>query len=493
VWALRLVLLVVAITVVSLPASAGAYVYWANYNPGHGTAVGRANLDGTGANQSFIAAATDSVGLAVDGQHVYWTNAFAGTIGRANLDGTGVNQLFITGLVLPLGVAVDGQHVYWTDEGPSESIGRANLDGSSPNNNFITGARNPGAVVVDGQHIYWTNPSANTIGRANLDGTSVDQSFINLAGAAGPSGVAVDGRHIYWTTERPGFVARANLDGSGVDQGFIPTGDAVPAGLAVDAQHVYWANEAVGTIGRANLDGSSPDPSFITGRFNVAAVAVDSLPYPSATSVACSPAALTLPASTSCTATVTDTVALGAPTGTVAFSSTGSGSFGSPASCALLASGGAQSACQLSFTPSLAGAQTITATYLGDVMHATSSGTSSFTGLTPPSSFVAPPAKPSNLFALSKPKLNKRNGTATLTATLPGPGAVLLRGAGIVTVVKSISRPGKVQLTIRAKRNTKRRLGRAGRAKVTANVTYTPIGGDPKIKSKKLTLRRGRR
>ena len=34
--------------------------------------------------------------MAVDGQHIYWTNA-DGTIGRANLDGSGVNQSFITG------------------------------------------------------------------------------------------------------------------------------------------------------------------------------------------------------------------------------------------------------------------------------------------------------------------------------------------------------------------------------------------------------------
>ena len=33
----------------------------------------------------------------MDAAHVYWTNSGTGTIGRANLDGTGVNQSFITG------------------------------------------------------------------------------------------------------------------------------------------------------------------------------------------------------------------------------------------------------------------------------------------------------------------------------------------------------------------------------------------------------------
>jgi len=34
--------------------------------------------------------------VAVDAAHVYWTNIDANTIGRANLDGTGANQRFIT-------------------------------------------------------------------------------------------------------------------------------------------------------------------------------------------------------------------------------------------------------------------------------------------------------------------------------------------------------------------------------------------------------------
>ncbi|MBI3660071.1 hypothetical protein HY230_06330 [Candidatus Acetothermia bacterium] len=38
--------------------------------------------------------------------HIYWANRNTGTIGRANLDGTGVNQSFITGASIPFGVAV---------------------------------------------------------------------------------------------------------------------------------------------------------------------------------------------------------------------------------------------------------------------------------------------------------------------------------------------------------------------------------------------------
>jgi virginiamycin B lyase len=270
----RVVALAVALAMVvfgCLATQADAFVYWTNASGGM---VGRASLDGTGADQMFITGASAPEEMAVDGQHVYWANGGSGTIGRANLDGSGVDQSFITGASSPFGVAVDGQHVYWAN-GASGTIGRANLDGSGVDQSFITGASSPDGVAVDGQHVYWTNLFTGAIGRANLDGSGVNQSFIT--GASFPEGVAVDGQHVYWTNTGPFTIGRANLDGSGVDQSFI-TGANVPTGVAVDGQHVYWANQLGDTIGRANLDGSGVDQTFITGANLPVGVAVDTLP-----------------------------------------------------------------------------------------------------------------------------------------------------------------------------------------------------------------------
>jgi virginiamycin B lyase len=79
----------------------GAHVYWATT-----IGVGRANRDGTAAQEGFIPAHGDSA-VAVDGAHIYWNGAAGGGIGRANRDGTGVDQSFITG-VAPTAVAVGG-------------------------------------------------------------------------------------------------------------------------------------------------------------------------------------------------------------------------------------------------------------------------------------------------------------------------------------------------------------------------------------------------
>lgn len=66
-----------------------------------------------------MASATRHFSIAVSNRHLYWANLNGNTIGRANVDGTGVNQSFITGA--------------------TGTIARANLDGAGANLNFITG------------------------------------------------------------------------------------------------------------------------------------------------------------------------------------------------------------------------------------------------------------------------------------------------------------------------------------------------------------------
>jgi uncharacterized protein YjbI with pentapeptide repeats len=183
-------------------AVGGQHIYWEN-----GFTIGRANLDGSNVNPNFIYDEDlfiGTVGLAVDGQHIYWSNpyfALAGrgdnTIGRANLDGSGVDKSFITvpNSAVVLGLAVDYQHIYWANSSAG-TIGRATLDGSNVNPNFITGANNSWGVAVDYEHIYWaSDPSgfpsgpssdAGTIGRAKLDGSNTNPNFITADTNLGP-------------------------------------------------------------------------------------------------------------------------------------------------------------------------------------------------------------------------------------------------------------------------------------------------------------------
>ena len=121
---------------------------------------------------------------------IYWTNQLTSTIGRANLDGTGVNGSFVASPTMPTGIAVDGTSIYWGLSQVTHAIARSNLDGSAVNGSFISGVNTPTGVAVDGTHIYWADYANDEIGRANLDGTSVNQSFIST-GTNGPYGIAV--------------------------------------------------------------------------------------------------------------------------------------------------------------------------------------------------------------------------------------------------------------------------------------------------------------
>ena len=294
---------IVAVTTASpnAPTAVPAYRYWANNTPGWGgrpaaTTIGRARLDGTGVESSFVSGAgRRPCGVALDRNHIYWAELQGGAIGRpdeggaigrANRDGSGVNARFIpTPDMGSCGVAIAGSRIYWASGG---AIGTANVDGTGADLQFIPGLAiprtsptslggGPCGIAVAGKYIYWKNNAESlkpvTIGRANLDGTGVNKRFITGVGIG--CGIAVVRGHIYWTNW--GFarhathaIGRANLDGTGVNQRFIRTASG-PCGVAVYQGHIYWGQSTGGfahpstTIGRANLNGSAVNNQFITG------------------------------------------------------------------------------------------------------------------------------------------------------------------------------------------------------------------------------------
>jgi hypothetical protein len=192
--------------------------------------------------------------------HLYWAETNDGAIGRANMDGSSPNSSFITGLnCQPSGIAVDTSHIYWADM--CGAVGRANLDGTHVDEHFITGLCGPRALAVDQDHLYWANYCTRAIGRANLDGSGVDDGFIG--GLCSPFGVAVNDAHLYWA-DLCGSIGRANLDGSNAEAGFI-SGLCEPASLSVDAKHIFWGDPCTAAIGSAALDGSNPNADLVTG------------------------------------------------------------------------------------------------------------------------------------------------------------------------------------------------------------------------------------
>ena len=132
-----------------------------------------------------------------------------------------------------------------------------------------------------------------------------------------------------------------------------------------------------------------------------------------------------------------------------------------------------------------------------DTVTADAAGTDSLTGcesvLFPasPDPGGAGSGEPRNDFTFGKVKKNKRRGTAKLTVIVPGPGEIdLARSKKVKAAAARSEGESEVQLRVKPKGKARKKLGETGKAKVNAEVTFTPDGGAPGTASKRVKLKR---
>jgi virginiamycin B lyase len=220
-------------------------------------------------------------------EYVYWSDPANGRIGRAKLDGTEFNDSYITGLGEPLGIAVINEpttkYIFWTERGELDEegkaqagkgkIGRADLDGTNVDEDCLKELTNPRSIAADASFIYWTMPEGGQgngdLGRADLMCPgNVPLPLIDNGLASGD--VVVNASHIYFSFMRSNgstFIRRSNLDGTGQKTIIEDTNDSDdPMGIALNGTHLYWTSAVTQTIGRSDLDGTnaSEEPNFIT-------------------------------------------------------------------------------------------------------------------------------------------------------------------------------------------------------------------------------------
>jgi virginiamycin B lyase len=382
--------------------------------------------------------------------------------------------LIVAAIAAPSALA---NYVYWPNR-EGGTIGRAGLDGGSLNNGFLTTtgsppANSPVAVAVDSKFIYWAHNSE--IGRANLDGTQPNPDFIpNAAGPAGVGGLAVDSKFIYWTDQSG--IGRALLDGTQADPGYLADPHS-PCGLAVDGSFLYYTvNHAA--IARAPVNGSVPDDGFIP-----------------------------VPAGKDCGVAVDSGHVYWVEGGTTGGRDIGRASLdGSDVRHDLITGVGASG---VAVTP-----QAIywSSQATGSIGRAGLDGASPNQffvqiGTAPDASPALLAASPSNLITLGPPKLNRKKGTARISAQTPGPGMLVVddagsgpqtrasrkrRGAGKVKQVQiAVTGPSTVTLPIKPAGRTLRKLRRKGRAHLDLGITFTPQGaaGVPGVQEIPIPLR----
>ena len=277
------------------PSRASAYVFWAQGSSGTALTIARADDNGLNVHSNLVGTVDAVGGFVTVGNHVYWA-ARNGNIGRAKINGSGADRQFIAGPLPPgqhdvpcaglpqarcsvfAGLAADANYIYTVSGGPGEVIGRISLDGKHVQRHFInlggTG-RTPGGIAVNRSHIYWAwlarGCSQVCVARANLDGTGVDLHFMQVHFSI--VSLAADAAHIYWSNGYQGEVGRANVNGTNPDASFVQ-GVQFAGGLALSNSHIYWTTGLDGAIGRAKLDGTGVNKSFISSASSPYYVAV---------------------------------------------------------------------------------------------------------------------------------------------------------------------------------------------------------------------------
>jgi len=89
-------------------------------------------------------------------------------------------------------------------------------------------------------------------------------------------------------------------------------------------------------------------------------------------------------------------------------------------------------------------------------------------------------------------KRNRKRGTTVLRVALPAAGSLRVAGAGIKGVTVVAQAPRTVRVKVRAVGRKARWLRRKGKVQVRARLTYEPVGGAPRTKTKRLRLVRKR-
>lgn len=199
---------------------AGGKIYFADNGL---NVIGRANLDGSGAEELTHSAIQFPADVELDliNRKLYWADRDNGNIRRANLDGTAVETVRTVADPYFLELDVAGGKVYWSN-GDGPSIFRANLDGSGAVETVVSGldhVRDVGLDLANGM-IYWGDRDTHKIQRRLITGGPIEDLFDISDGLDRPHGLALDlgERVMYWADTQTHATMRGSMDGIGSPQ-----------------------------------------------------------------------------------------------------------------------------------------------------------------------------------------------------------------------------------------------------------------------------------
>jgi virginiamycin B lyase len=326
-----------------------------------------------------------------------------GTIGRITTSGV-VSDYTDPGIHLPLGITSGPDGALWFTNFDNNRIGRITVDGT------VSTFADPG---IDGPEGITTGPDGalwfanyynNSIGRTTSPATITTASVVPRVAAPGSSVTYSSTVAPTWGSQTPTGTVTFSVGSTGLCIATLSAGDGSCSAT----------NAPVGTdTVTATYSGDSTFPSS-SGTTSLTVLA------PTTTAPSVSPTSTNVGSSVSYSATVAPASISGTPTGTVRFG------VGSTDLCTATLSAGIGS-CSATNAP--IGTDVVTATYSGDSIFASSSGTTPLTVLPPVPPVVSCSKLSGNVsssvhFRMCAP-LQKRNRSASAPGTLFTSGGTL--------------------------------------------------------------------
>jgi hypothetical protein len=204
-------------------------------------------VDAGGPIVTLTTAAGEPVGLAVDGNNVYFADTAQLTGGFKSCPLTGcATPKILTTAPSAWDVALDATNVYGVIYANNSQVIRLTKAGTNPTVLFATGYIY--GLAVSGTALYFT-VNSNPGGAFSCSSTN---GCLNSAGPMGASptgtaGIATDGTAVYWANTNAGEVRRCTLPCNGSST-LVASGQASPTMVAVDGTDVYWTNYTGGTV-----------------------------------------------------------------------------------------------------------------------------------------------------------------------------------------------------------------------------------------------------
>jgi hypothetical protein len=191
---------------------------------------------------------------ALDGTHLYYTNAAAGSVVRVGKNGADGKTL-ASGLAGPVSIAVDSSGVYVAESGDDGAIVRVDHAGNNGKTRLATHRPGPHGIVLTDSDVFWIDDGAFDVGKGVTVGGAIVRmpkaggSAQPVVAADGASALLIDGAFAYYAVADA--IMRAPVAGG--PGTVVAAKQPEPRSLAVDATHVYWTT--LGTSEHGYADG----------------------------------------------------------------------------------------------------------------------------------------------------------------------------------------------------------------------------------------------